>query len=142
MCRLRPIVSRPPPNGVFVHSGNASAQSTALSMSSGSYSGLAMNELIQRKRKKFMTAPKFSSSGKAEQYVIPLVIEQLRWLTKSSKVVRNVLSIACISGDWIAQWLANLSSRPCGFRGLACEWFRANSLKRSWRKSSVRARRE
>jgi len=42
-----------------------------------------------------MTAPKISSSGKAEQYVTPPVIEQMRGLPTSSAVVRNVLSIAC-----------------------------------------------
>ena len=45
-----------------------------------------------------MTAPKVSSSGKAEQYVIPSVIEQLRGLSMSFVVVRNVLYNACRSG--------------------------------------------
>jgi hypothetical protein len=41
-----------------------------------------MLEQVQRKRKVLMTAPKISSSGKAEQYVIPPVIEQLRGMRK------------------------------------------------------------
>jgi hypothetical protein len=40
-------------------------------------------------------ASKISSSGKAEPYVIPLVIEQLRGLANSSVLVRNVRSGAC-----------------------------------------------
>jgi hypothetical protein len=47
-------------------------------MSFGSYSSLAMQELVQRKRMEFINAPKASSSAKAEQYVMPPVIEQLR----------------------------------------------------------------
>jgi len=68
-----------------------------------------MQELVYRKKKEFMTAPKFSFSGKAEQYVIPSVIEQLRGPPKSSFVGRNVLSSACLSGGGIAQFdLASL----------------------------------
>jgi hypothetical protein len=67
---------------VSVHSDEASAWSTALSMSSSSYSGLAIHEVAQQKRIDFMTAPKVCSSEKAEQYVIPLVVEQLRGLPK------------------------------------------------------------
>jgi hypothetical protein len=63
-----------PKNGVYVNSNEASAWSTALSMSSGSYSRLAMQELVYRKIKELMAAPKVSSSGKTEQYVIPQVI--------------------------------------------------------------------
>ncbi len=89
-------------NGVFVYSEEASTWSTALIMSSGSYSGLAMHELDHRKRKELITSPKFSSSGMAEQYVIPPDIEQLRGLTKSSVLLRNVLSNACLSVGGIA----------------------------------------
>ncbi len=60
-------------NEVSVHIYEASAWSTAISISSGSYSGLMMQELVQRKRKEFMTAPRIESSGKAEQYLIPQV---------------------------------------------------------------------
>ena len=81
-------------NGVFVHSEDASGCITALSTSSGSYSGLAMQELVHRKRKKLMTAPKFTSPGKAEHYVIPPVMEQLRGLSNRSVLVRNILSSA------------------------------------------------
>jgi len=81
-------------NGMSVHSDEASAWSTALSMSSRSYSGLAMQEMVHRKRKELMNVPNISSSGKAEQYVIPPVIEQLRGLPKSSGVMRNVDSSA------------------------------------------------
>ncbi len=69
-----------------------------------------------------MTAPKVSSSKKAEQNVIPPVIEQLRGLPKSSVVVRNVDYSAPRSGGGIALCLVNLSSRPCGFRDLALGW--------------------
>jgi hypothetical protein len=71
-------------------------------MFSGSYFGLAMQEQVQRKRKELMTAPKTSSSEKDEWYVIPTYIEQLRGLSKSSIVIRNVASIACGSGGGIA----------------------------------------
>jgi len=75
-------------NGVYTYSEEASACSTVVSMSSGSYSGLAMQQLDQRKRKELMTAKKFTSSGKAEQYVM----EQLRGLPSSYVVVRKVPS--------------------------------------------------
>ena len=87
-------------------------------MFSGSYLGLAMQELVQRKRKRFMTAPKVSSSWKIEQYVIPPVIEQLRGLPNSYVVVRIVFSNAWLSGGE----LINLSWRPCGFRDLVLGW--------------------
>jgi hypothetical protein len=54
------------------------------------------------KRKEFMTASKFPSSGKVDQYLIPPGIEQLRGLSKSSVVVNNLLSSACLSGGGIA----------------------------------------
>jgi hypothetical protein len=76
-------------------------------MSSGSYSGLAMQELVHRCWKEFLTAPKVASSGKAEQHVMPSSIEQLRGLPKSSVVIRNVDFIACRSLGGMAQWLAN-----------------------------------
>jgi len=74
-------------NGVSVHLDEASAWSTTLSISSGSHSVLAMQELVHRKRKDVTSAPKISSSGKAEQYVMPPVMEQLRGLQKHSVVV-------------------------------------------------------
>ena len=64
-------------------------------------------------------APNLSSFWKAEQYVIPGDIEQLRGLPKSSVVVRNVLSSTIRRVGGIAQWLANFSWRPCGLRDLA-----------------------
>ena len=80
---------------VSAHSKEASACSTALSMSSGSYSELVIQGLVHRKRKELMTASKFTSSGKTtEQYVIPPVMEQLSGLPNSSVVVRNVISSA------------------------------------------------
>ena len=59
-------------------------------MSSGSYSGVAMQELVHRNWKQFMIAPKTTSFGKAEQLVMPSDTEQLRGLPKSSVVVENV----------------------------------------------------
>jgi hypothetical protein len=52
---------------VSPHSDNASACRIVVSMSSGSYSGLAMHELVQRKPKALDNAPKIASSGNAEQ---------------------------------------------------------------------------
>jgi len=52
-------------------------------MLSGSYSGLAIHEPVQRYRKESLIAPKISSSKKAEQYEIPLDVGQLRGLPKS-----------------------------------------------------------
>ena len=78
--------------GVPNDSEEASAWRTALSMSSGSYSGMAIDELVLRYRKESVIAPKISSSWKAEQYETPLVMEQLRGLPKSSVSVRNVRS--------------------------------------------------
>jgi hypothetical protein len=118
-------------NGVYVYLEVASAWSTALIMSSSSYFGLAVQELVHRKRKKLITAPKFSSSGKGEHYVIPQVIELLKGLPKNSMGVRNVLSSVCISVGGIAQWLAILSQRPCEVRDLARRWYQAKSSRRS-----------
>ncbi len=101
-------------------------------MSSGSYSGLYMHDAVHRYWKELMFAPKLVSSGKAEQYVMPSVIGQLRGLPKSSVVVWNVCSNATRSGGGIAEWLVNLSVRPCGLRDLALGWYRARSLRRSW----------
>ncbi len=78
-------------------------------MSSGSYSGFAMQEEVQRNLKELWIAPKLMSSGKAEQYVSPSVIGQLRGLPKSSVVVRNVLSIASRRVGGMAQWFVSLS---------------------------------
>ena len=118
-------------NGSSVWSDADSAWRTALSMSSGSYYGLAMQDAVQRKLKELRIAPKLTSSGKAKQYVKPSVIEQLRGLPKSSVVVWNVYSIAVRRVGGIAQWLVNLSLRPCGLRDLAPGWYRASNLRRS-----------
>jgi hypothetical protein len=48
-------------------------------------------------RNESVIAPKISSSGKAKHYEIPLDMEQLRGLPKSSVSVRNVRSRACWS---------------------------------------------
>ena len=106
-------------NGVSVCSDEARAWRTAFSMSSGSYSGFAMQEFVHQYRKESIIAPKCASSWKAEQYVRPSVIGQLRGLPKSSVVVWKVLSSAERRGVRIAQWLDNLSLRPCGLRDLA-----------------------
>jgi len=106
-------------NGVFVCSDEASAWRTAFSMSYGSHSGFAMHEAVHRYRKESRIAPKLNSSGKAEQYVIPLVIGQLRGLPKSSVVERNVCSNALRRRVGIAQWLDSFSFRTCGLRDLA-----------------------
>ena len=89
-------------SGGFAHSREASACVIALSMSSCSYSILSMQELVQRKRNEFMATPISTSSGKAEQYVIPLVIEQWKGLPNISVVARDVLSNVLLSGDGIA----------------------------------------
>ncbi len=60
--RMRTIKNR-----VSMLSEDASAWGTAYSMSSGSYSGLVMHELVHRIWKEFIIAPKTLSSGKAEQ---------------------------------------------------------------------------
>ena len=64
-------------------------------MFSGSYSGLAMQELVQRKREELIVAPKFSSSGMAEHYVISPDIEQLKRMPKIPMEESNVRSSAC-----------------------------------------------
>ncbi len=78
-----------------------------------------MHEAVHRYEEESMIAPKRISSGKAEQYVKPLVIEQLSGLPKSSVVVWNVCSIAVRRKGGIAKWLVILSLRPCGLRDLA-----------------------
>jgi len=125
-------------NGASVCSKEDSAWRTTFSMSSGSYSYLAMHDAVQRNWKEFITVPKWTSSGNAEQYEIPSVIGQLRGLSKSSVVVWNVCSNAMRSFGGIAQWLVNLSLRPCGLMDLALGWYRARSMTRSWVKSSLR----
>jgi hypothetical protein len=117
--------------GVFVDSEEASAWRTALSISSGSYSGLAIHEPVQRYRNKSVIAPKISSSGKAEHNEIPPDMEELRGLPKSSLLDRNVRPNACCSASVVAQWLASLSVRPWGFRDLALGSYRVRSLRRS-----------
>ncbi len=77
-------------NGASVCSEDAKAWRIACNMSSGSYSGFAMHEAVQRYLNELMIAPKLTSSWKVEQYVSPSVIGQLRGLPKSSVVVRNV----------------------------------------------------
>ena len=98
--------------GVFADFEEAIAWRTALSISSGSYSGLAIHEPVHRYRKESVFAPKISSSGKAEHYEIPLVMVKLRGLPNSSVLVMNVRSMACWRGVKVAQWLASLSLRP------------------------------
>ena len=51
-------------NGVLLLSDEASARRTASSMPSGSYSGLAKQELVHRNWKEFLIPPKTASSGK------------------------------------------------------------------------------
>jgi len=50
-----------------MHSDEASACRTSLSMSLDLYSGLVMHELVHQRRKEFRIAPKFASFGNAEQ---------------------------------------------------------------------------
>jgi hypothetical protein len=52
---------------VALVSDDASAQMTTLSMSSGSYSWLAMHVFVHRNLKKIVISPKTVSSGNAEQ---------------------------------------------------------------------------
>jgi len=85
-------------------SNKASAWRTALSISSGSYSGLDIQEPVKRCRKESVIAPNMSSSGKAEQYEMPPDMEQLRGLPKSSVLARNVRSKAYWSVGGEAQW--------------------------------------
>jgi hypothetical protein len=80
--------------GASGDSDEARACRTPLSISSGSYFGLAIHEPVQRYRKESVIAPKTSSSGKAEQYEIPPDMEQLRGFPKSSVSERNVRSRA------------------------------------------------
>ena len=105
--------------GVSCDSEEERAWRTALSISSGSYSGLAIHEQVQRYRNESVVAPKISSSGKVEHYEIPPDMEQLRGLPKSSLSDRNVHSNACCRVGMVAQWLASLSLRPWGFMDLA-----------------------
>jgi hypothetical protein len=81
--------------GVSGDSDESRAGRTALSMSSGSYSGLTIHEPIQRYLKESVIAPKTLSSGKAEQYEIPPDLEQFRGLLKSSVSEMNVRSRVC-----------------------------------------------
>ena len=69
-------------SGVLLRSDEANAWRIVFRMSSGSYSGLVMHELVHLSWKEFMTAPKTASSGKAEQYVMPSSIEQLSGLRR------------------------------------------------------------
>jgi len=80
--------------GVSGDSDEAKAWRTALSISYGSYSELAIQEPFQRYRKESVIAPNTSSFGKAEQYEIPPGMEQLMGLPKSSVSERNVRSNA------------------------------------------------
>jgi hypothetical protein len=75
-------------------SDDESACMIVFNMSSGSYSGLAMQDPVHRNLKESIIAPKTASSGNAEQYVMPSNVDQLNGLPKSSEVVRNVESIA------------------------------------------------
>ncbi len=107
-------------NGVSCDSEEEKAWRTALSISSGSHSGLAIHEPVQRYRNESVIEPKISSFGRAKQYKIPLDMEQLRGLPKSSAM--NVRSNAFCRVGMVAQWLAILSLRPWGFRDLALGW--------------------
>ena len=80
--------------GVALVSDDTSACRTTLSMSSSSYSGLTLQEIVHRTLKESIIAPKTVSSENAEEQVMPSNIEQLiSGLPKSSEVVRNVDSI-------------------------------------------------
>ena len=57
--------------GVSCISEEERAWRAALSISSGSYSGLAIHELVQRYKNESVIAPKTSSSGRFEQHEIP-----------------------------------------------------------------------
>ncbi len=106
-------------NRESVCSDEGSAWRTDFNISSGSYSGFAMQDDVHRYEKESMIAPKLVSSRKVEQYVIPSDIEQLSGLPKSSVVVWNVCSRAVWREGRIAKWLVNLSLRPCGLIDLA-----------------------
>ncbi len=101
-----------PRNGVSCASEEERAWRTALSISSCLYSGLDMHEPVQRYRNESVIEPKISSSRKTEQYEIPLDMEQMRGLRKSSLSARNVRSNVCCRVGMVAQWLASLSLRP------------------------------
>jgi hypothetical protein len=106
--------------GVSADFDEASTRRIALSIFSGSYSGLAIHEPFQRYRKESAIAPKISSSGKAEQYETLPDMERMRGLPKGSLLVtRNVRSGVCWRVYMVAQWLASLSLRPEGFRDIA-----------------------
>ena len=126
--------------GVSCASEEERAWRTALSISSGSYYGLAIHEPVQLFRNESVVAPKIPSSGEKEQYEIPYGMEQFRGLPNISLLDRNVRSNECCRVGMIALWLASLSLRPWGFRDLALGWYRARSLRRSWLKASGRAR--
>ena len=98
--------------GVSADYEEASACRNSSSIFSGSYSWLAIHEPNQRYRKESVITSKISSFGKAEQYEIPLIIEQLRGLSKSFVLVRNVWSRAYWRVGKVVQWLASLSMRP------------------------------
>jgi len=68
--------------GLACASEEARAWQTALSMSSGSYSGLAVHEPVHLYEKASRMAPNASSALKAEQYDMSLDIEQGAGLTK------------------------------------------------------------
>ncbi len=104
---------------MYGDSVEARASKIALSISSGAYTRWAIHELDQRYRKESVIAPKISSSGNAEHCDTPPDMEQLRGLTKSSGLVRNVRSGSCWTVGGVAQWLASLSMRSCEFRDLA-----------------------
>jgi len=68
-----------------------------------------MHEVVHGYKKDLRIAPKLTSSGKAEQYVIHLVMKHLRALLKSSFVVRIVNSIAVRREGGITQWSADFN---------------------------------
>ena len=98
--------------GVSCASEDERAWITTLSISSGSYLGLAIHEPVQRYRNESAVAPKISSSEYEEQYEILAEMEPLRGLPNSSVSDRNVRSNACYRVGMVAQWLASLSLRP------------------------------
>jgi hypothetical protein len=79
--------------GDVVH--EVGACKTALRMSSGSYSGLAMHDPVSRYLNELKWAPKLASSGNAVQYSTFGCMELFNGLAKSSKVV--------LKHAWIAE---------------------------------------
>ena len=81
--------------GVSCDSEEERAWRTALSISSGSYYGLAIHEPVHRYRNESVVAPKIPSSGNAEKDKIPPAMEHLRGIPNSSLPDSNVRPKAC-----------------------------------------------